>query len=68
MIISISNKISGFKVDAYNGVYEVNVDTSFKNLNKVKSCTPLDASILNPDGNGRGSSCSQTLLSRAFFL
>jgi hypothetical protein len=67
-ILFISSKISRFKVDAFNGVYEVNIDTSFKNLNKVKSCTQLDASILNPDRNGSGSGCSQTLLSRAFFL
>jgi hypothetical protein len=30
-------------------VYEVNVSTSFKNLNNVKLCTPFDASPLNPN-------------------
>jgi hypothetical protein len=39
----------GFKVDASNCLYEINVDTSFKNLNNIKSCTPLDLSTLNPD-------------------
>jgi len=48
-ILSISNEKSGFKIDASNGVYEANVDTSFKNLNNVKSCTLLYASTLNPD-------------------
>jgi hypothetical protein len=34
--LSISNERSGFEVDASNGIYEVNVDISFKNLNDVK--------------------------------
>jgi hypothetical protein len=34
---------------ASNGVYEVDVGMSFKNLNNMKSCIPLDASTLNPD-------------------
>jgi hypothetical protein len=49
LILSISNVLSRFKVDASNSVYEVNVSTSFKNLNNVKSCIPLDVLILNPD-------------------
>jgi hypothetical protein len=48
-ILSILNERSGFKIDTSNGVYEVNVGMSFKNLNNVKSCTLLDASTLNPD-------------------
>jgi len=48
-ILSISNKKSRFKVGASNSVYEVNVNTSFKKLNNVKLCTPLNASTLNPD-------------------
>jgi hypothetical protein len=32
-----------------NSIYKVNVDTSFKILNNVKSCTPLDALTLNLD-------------------
>jgi hypothetical protein len=36
----------GFEVSVSNGVYEVNIDTSFKNLNHVKSCAPLDTSTL----------------------
>jgi hypothetical protein len=39
--------MSRFKVDTFNGVYEVNVVTSFKNLNSIKLCTPLNISILN---------------------
>jgi hypothetical protein len=46
-MLLISNEMFGFKIDTSNDVYEVNVGTSFKNLNKVKSCTPLNASILN---------------------
>jgi hypothetical protein len=40
-----------FKVDASNGLNKVNVDTSFKNLNNVKSCTllTLNSSTLNLD-------------------
>jgi hypothetical protein len=49
LILSISNVLSRFKLDASNSVYEVNVITSFKNLNNVKLCTPLDVSTLNPD-------------------
>jgi hypothetical protein len=30
-----------------NGIYEVNVNISFKILNNVKLCTPLNASNLN---------------------
>jgi hypothetical protein len=30
-------------------VYDVNVGTSFKNINNVKSCTLLDASTLNSE-------------------
>jgi hypothetical protein len=48
-ILSISNEMSGFKINASNGVYEINAVTSFKNLNNVKSCTSLDASTLNYD-------------------
>jgi hypothetical protein len=36
--LSISNDEPEFKVGAFNGVYEVNVNMSFKNLNHVKSC------------------------------
>jgi hypothetical protein len=37
----------GFEVSVSNGVYVVNIDTSFKNLNHVKSCAPLlDTSTL----------------------
>jgi hypothetical protein len=34
---------------ASNGIYKVNIDTFFKNLNNVKLCTPLDLSTLNPN-------------------
>jgi hypothetical protein len=47
LILSISNERSRFKVDESNGVYKVNIDTSFKNLNNMKLCTLLDASTLN---------------------
>jgi hypothetical protein len=46
-ILLISNKMSKFKVDVFNSVYEINIDTSFKKLNNVKLCTPLNALILN---------------------
>ncbi len=36
----------GYEVSVSNGVYVVNIDTSFKNLNHVKSCAPLDISTL----------------------
>jgi hypothetical protein len=49
MILSISNEMLRFKIGTSNGVYEVNVGMSFKNLNNVKSCTLLDALNLNPD-------------------
>jgi hypothetical protein len=49
MILSISNERLRFKVDVSNGVYEVNIATSFKNLNNVKLCIPLNESTLNPD-------------------
>jgi hypothetical protein len=39
--------MSKFKVDVFNSVYEINIDTSFKKLNNVKLCTPLNALILN---------------------
>jgi hypothetical protein len=42
-------KDNNVKLMASNGVYEVNVCTSFKNLNNVKSCRPLDSSTLNFD-------------------
>lgn len=29
-ILSISNEMLGFKVNVFNGVYEVNIDTTFK--------------------------------------
>jgi hypothetical protein len=48
-IVFISNERTRFKVNAYNGVYEVNVDTFFKNVNNVKSCILLDTSTLNLD-------------------
>jgi hypothetical protein len=35
-ILSISNKKLGFKIDASNGVYEVNVGTYFKIFKNVK--------------------------------
>jgi hypothetical protein len=38
LILSISNERLGFKVDASNNIYEINVGTSFKNLKNVKSC------------------------------
>jgi hypothetical protein len=41
--------MSRFKIDVFNSVYEVNIDTSFKKLNNVKSCTPLNVLILNFD-------------------
>jgi hypothetical protein len=47
-IIQLKNKMSGFKIDVFNGVYEINIDT-FKNLNNMKSCISLDTLILNPD-------------------
>jgi hypothetical protein len=50
MIFSIFlNEISGFEVDVSNSIYEVNVDTSFKNLNYMTLCIQLDASTLNLD-------------------
>jgi hypothetical protein len=49
LILSISNKRIRFKVDASNNVYKVNIDTSFKNLKNVKSCTPFNVSTLNFD-------------------
>jgi len=49
LILCILNEISGFEVGASNGVYEVNVNTSFNILNNVKSCTPLDVLTLNPN-------------------
>jgi hypothetical protein len=48
-ILSISHERSGFEVNVSNGIYEVNIDTSFKILSNVKSSTPLDVLILNPD-------------------
>jgi hypothetical protein len=39
--------MSRFEFGASNGVHEVKVDTSLKNLNNVRSCKPLDASTLN---------------------
>jgi hypothetical protein len=42
LILSILNGRSRFEIDTSNGVYEVNVDTSFKILNIVKLCTPLN--------------------------
>jgi hypothetical protein len=47
LVLSILNEMSGFKVCVYNGVYKVKVSMFFKNLNNVKSYTPLDVSILN---------------------
>jgi hypothetical protein len=35
-ILLISNEKSGFKIDASNSVYEVNVGMFFKNLKNVK--------------------------------
>jgi hypothetical protein len=50
MIFSIFlNEISKFEVDVSNSIYEVNVDTSFKNLNYMTLCIQLDASTLNLD-------------------
>jgi len=50
MIFSIFlNEISRFEVDVSNSIYEVNVDTSFKNLNYMTLCIQLDASTLNLD-------------------
>jgi len=40
LMLSISNEMSRFKVVIR--VYEVNVDTSFKNLNNIKSSTTLN--------------------------
>jgi hypothetical protein len=50
-MLSISNERSRFKVGTLNGVYEVNVNTSFKNLNNMKSCAQLNISTssLNPN-------------------
>jgi len=45
-ILFILNEKSWFKVDASNDVYEVNIDTSFKILNYIKSCTLLDVLTL----------------------
>jgi len=36
MILSILNERSGFKVGTSNGIYEVNISTSFKILNNAK--------------------------------
>jgi hypothetical protein len=36
--LSISKEEPEFKIDAFNGIYEVNVSMSFKNLNNVKLC------------------------------
>jgi hypothetical protein len=47
LILSISNEKLRFKVDASNGVYEINVGMSFKNLNNTKLFIPLNASTLN---------------------
>lgn len=41
--------MSKFDVSTLNDIYEVNVSTSFKILNNVKSCTPLDILTLNSD-------------------
>jgi hypothetical protein len=38
-IVHISNKISGFKIGASNGIYKVKVDTSLKNSNNINSST-----------------------------
>jgi len=43
------NEMSGFKIDAFSGIYKVNVSTFLKILNNVKSCTLLNASALNYD-------------------
>jgi hypothetical protein len=48
-ILFISNEMSGFEVGVSDSVYKVNVDTSIKILNNVKSCIPLDVLTLNPD-------------------
>jgi hypothetical protein len=47
LILFISNERLRFKVNPSNGVYEVNVDTSFKNLNNIKLCALLNTSTLN---------------------
>jgi hypothetical protein len=49
LMLSISNERSGFNVCASNGVYEVNIDMSFKNLNNVTTCTPINTLTLNPN-------------------
>jgi len=38
-----------FKIDVSNGIYEVNVGMSLKNLKNVKLCTLLDVLTLNYD-------------------
>jgi hypothetical protein len=45
----LMNEMSGFKIDAFSGIYKVNVSTFLKILNNVKSCTLLNASALNYD-------------------
>lgn len=50
LILSISNERLRFKVNvSMYGLYEVNIGTSFKHLNNMKSCTPLDLLTLNLD-------------------
>jgi hypothetical protein len=49
LILLILNERLKFKVGVSNDVYKVNIGTSFKNLNNVKSYTPLNALTLNSD-------------------
>jgi hypothetical protein len=46
-ILSLLNKMLWFKVNVSIGAYKVKVSTSFKNLNNIKLCIPLDISTLN---------------------
>jgi hypothetical protein len=43
------NEMSEFKIDAFSGVYKVNIGTFFIILNNVKLYTLLNASALNHD-------------------
>jgi len=45
-VLSTLNEILRFEVGVSNGIYEVNIDTSFKILNYIKSCTLLDVLTL----------------------
>jgi hypothetical protein len=53
MVLTVGIRFSLFQikwiVGVSNGVYEVNISTSFKNLNNMELCIPLDVLTLNSD-------------------